>query len=91
VDYGEVEISNCWVENLIRPFALGRRNWLFVGNEESASKSALLYSLIQTCILNSIDPYRYLVCVLNHVHGMRRGEIDPVTLLPQFIDKSLLK
>lgn len=90
-DYGEVEISNCWVENLIRPFALGRRNWLFVGNEESAAKSALLYSLIQTCILNRIDPYDYLVYVLNQAHKMRRGEVDPVTLLPQFIDKSLLK
>ena len=91
VEQGEVEISNCWVENLIRPFALGRRNWLFVGNEESASKSALLYSLIQTCILNGIDPYGYLVYVLNQAHKMRRGEVDPVTLLPQFIDKSLLQ
>lgn len=90
VDYGEVEISNCWTENLIRPFALGRRNWLFVGNEASANKSAFLYSLIQSCKLNNIDPRRYLIYVLNKVHAMRRKEIDPVTLLPQFIDKNLL-
>src|SRR3990167_7929752 len=81
VDYGEVEISNCWIENQIRPFALGRRNWLFVGNEQSANKSALLYSLIQTCKLNNINPRKYLVYVLNQAHKMRRNEIDPTSLL----------
>lgn len=91
VDYGEVEISNCWVENQIRPFAVGRRNWLFVGNEGSANKSALLYSLIQTCKLNAIEPRKYLEYVLNQVHKIRRKEIVPVNLLPQFIDKNLLK
>lgn len=91
IDYGEVEISNCWIENQIRPFALGRRNWLFVGNEQSANKSALLYSLIQTCKLNDIDPRKYLEYVLNLVHKMRRNEIDPASLLPQFINKDLLK
>ncbi len=90
VEYGEVEISNCWAENQIRPLALGRKNWLFVGNETSANKSALLYSLIQSCKLNDINPRRYLIYVLNQVHRMRRKEIDPVTLLPQFIDKQLL-
>ena len=90
IDHGEVEISNCWVENQIRPFALGRKNWLFVGNEMSANKSALLYSLIQTCKLNQIDPRSYLIYVLNQVHKMRRKEIDPEILLPQFIHKKLL-
>lgn len=90
VDYGEIEISNCWIENQIRPFALGKKNWLFVGNEVSANKSALLYSLIQTCKLNEINPRSYLIYVLNQVHKMRRKEIDPETLLPQFIDKTRL-
>lgn len=90
VEYGEVEISNCWIENQVRPFALGRKNWLFVGNEVSANKSAFLYSLIQSCKLNAINPRHYLNYVLNRVHAMRRKEIEPVTLLPQFIDKNLL-
>jgi transposase len=90
VDYGEVEISNCWIENQIRPFALGRRNWLFVGNEVSANKSALLYTLIQTCKLNKINPRHYLEYVLNQVHKIRRREIDPTSLLPQFINKNLI-
>lgn len=90
IDHGEVEISNCWIENQIRPFALGRKNWLFVGNEMTANKSALLYSLIQTCKLNQIDSRSYLIYVLNQAHKMRRKEINPEILLPQFIDKKLL-
>jgi transposase len=91
INYGDTHISNCLTENQIRPFALGRKNWLFVGNEASANKSALWYSLIQSCKINGINPRKYLVAVLNKVHVMRRGEIDPTSLLPQFIDRSLLE
>jgi len=91
VKHGEAEISNCRVENQIRPFALGRRNWLFLGTEHSANKAAVLYSLIQTCIINKIEPYRYLRYVLEQGHAMRRGEVEPVNLLPQFIDNALLQ
>jgi len=90
VDYGEAQISNSWIENQVRPFAVGKRNWLFVGNEKSASKAALLYSLIQSCELNDIDPRAYLEYVLNQVHHMRRREVDPATLLPNTIDRKLL-
>jgi len=89
-EYGEPEIDNNLVENQIRPFAIGRKNWLFIGNEKSANIASLLYSLIQTCKLNDINPRAYLIYVLNQVHKLRRYQIDPVTLLPQFIDKKLL-
>lgn len=88
IDHGEVPISNCWIENQIRPFALGRKNWLFTGTPQSANKAALLYSLIQTCRMNSIDPRKYLEHVLNLSNAMRRGDVSPTSLLPQFIDKS---
>lgn len=88
INYGEVPISNCWIENLIRPFALGRRNWMFTGTPESANKAALLYSLVQSCRMNGIDPRKYLERVLNLSNAMRRGDISPTSLLPQFIDKS---
>ena len=52
-------ISNCLVENQVRPFAVGKRNWLFVGNEKSAKNAALLYSLIQSCEMNDIDTRKY--------------------------------
>jgi len=90
IDYGEVEIDNNWVENQIRPFALGRKNWLFTGNKEAAATAAFFYSIIQTCRLNGINTCSYLIYILNQAGNMRRKTIDPKTLLPQFIDKKLL-
>lgn len=90
VNHGEAEIDNNWVENQIRPFALGRKNWLFIGNQKAANTASLLYSLIQTCKINAINPRSYLTYVLNQAHKVRRGDIDPKILLPQFIDKQLL-
>jgi len=90
VDYGEMEIDNNWVENHIRPFALGRKNWLFIGNEKAAHTISLFYSLIASCKLNEIDPRMYLTRVLNLASAMRQRKIDPTKLLPQFIDKKLL-
>ena len=89
IHHGEAPISNCWIENQIRPFAVGRKNWLFTGTPESANKAALLYSLIQTCKMNNINPRRYLEYVLNQAHAMRRGDVSATSLLPQFIDKSI--
>jgi len=90
IDYGEAEIDNNWVENQIRPFALGRRNWLFQGNERSSKIAAFFYSIIQTCRMNNIDARRYLIYVLYQAGNMRRGEVNPRNLLPHFIDKSFL-
>lgn len=91
IKHGEAEIDNNWCENQIRPFALGRKNWLFAGNARGAEVAALLYSLIQSCKLNNINARQYLNYVLNQVHQLRRGEIDASHLLPQFIDKKLLE
>lgn len=88
---GDAHISNILAENQIRPLALGRKNWLFVGNEESANKSALLYSLIQSAKMNHINAQKYLTAVLKAAPAMRRGEVDPRNLLPQYIDHQLLK
>ncbi len=90
IEHGDAHISNCLTENIIRPFAVGRRNWLFVGNEASANKSALLYSLIQSCKINKINVRKYLTYVLNQSQAMRRGDVDPISLLPQFIDPEVL-
>ena len=90
IQHGEVQISNCWIENQIRPFAVGRRNWLFSGTPESANKAALIYSLIQNCHLHEINARKYLEYVLNRAHEMRRDLSLATALLPQFIDKSVL-
>jgi transposase len=90
VDHSEAEIDNNLVENQIRPFAIGRKNWLFVGNKQAADTAAFFYSLIQTCKLNGIDLRTYLIYVLNQAGKLRRREVDPASLLPQFIDIKLL-
>jgi transposase len=52
--------DNNAAENLIRPFAIGRKNWMFMGNPRSAMASSILYSLVQTAILNKLNPWEYL-------------------------------
>ena len=90
INYGEAEIDNNLIENQIRPFAIGRKNWMFLGNERAAKTAAFFYSLIQSCKLNDINPKKYLIYVLYQTRKMQRNEVDPKTLLPQFIDKTLL-
>jgi transposase len=90
IDHGEAEIDNNLLENQIRPFAVSRKNWLFIGNETAAMTAALFYSLIQTCALNDINPKKYLIHVLYQAGRMRRNETNPKDLLPQFVDKTLL-
>jgi transposase len=52
--------DNNHAENAIRPFVVGRKNWLFSGTPEGAQASALLYSLIETAKANALEPYKYL-------------------------------
>jgi transposase len=60
VDDGTYPLDNNTCENAIRPFCVGRRNWLFSDTVAGANASANLYSLLQTCIANGVDGYRYL-------------------------------
>jgi transposase len=64
VDDGSYPIDNNACENTIRPFCVGRRNWLFSDTVAGANASANLYSLLQTCIANGVDGYRYLTELL---------------------------
>jgi len=60
IEDGNLSIDNNMAENSIRPFVLGRKNWLFSGTPEGAQASALLYSLIETAKANKLEPYAYL-------------------------------
>jgi hypothetical protein len=64
VDDGRYGLDNNVCENAIRPFVVGRRNWLFADTVAGANASANLYSLLQTCVANGIDGYRYLRALL---------------------------
>ena len=60
VDNPKYNISNIWIENAVRPFALGRKNWLFSSSVDGAKASAMYYSLIETAKKNGLEPFDYL-------------------------------
>jgi transposase len=78
---GRVEIDNNVVERSIRPLALTRKNALFAGSDGGAEHWAVIASLIETCKLIGVEPYRYLADVITRiVHGHPQSAID--RLLP---------
>ena len=66
VQNGEVAIDNNAAERHIKPFAIGRKNWLFMGSPDGAKAAATLYSLIETAKLNDVNPEGYLKFILEH-------------------------
>ena len=62
---GRLEISNNRAERSIKPFVMGRKNWLFANTPAGARSSVVIYSLIETAKENGLDPYRYLLWVLH--------------------------
>lgn len=81
---GHIPIDNNIVENDIRPFAVGRRNWLFCGHPNGANASATLHSLITTARACRLDPYQYLRFLFEKL-PYARSEEDFRALLPQNI------
>jgi transposase len=81
---GRIEIDNNLVENAIRPFAVGRKNWLFNASPSGANAGAILYSLIETCKANNVEPYKYLCAMLHRIRHCVT-EDDYQKLLPQYI------
>ena len=63
---GRLELSNNRAERSIKPFVMGRKNWLFANTPGGAQASAVIYSLIETAKENGLDPYRYLLWVLQN-------------------------
>jgi len=80
-NYGEVPLDTNLVENAIRPFAVGRKNWLFADTVRGAEASANLYSLVATAKANGIEPWAYLERVFTDLPGAETFE-DVEALLP---------
>lgn len=59
--------GNNWIENRIRPIALGRNNWLFAGSLRAGQRAAAIMSVIGSAKLNDLDPYAYLSDVLERL------------------------
>ena len=76
---GRVEIDNNLVENAIRPTALGKKNWLFMGEAAVGHRGAIIYTVIESCRRRGLDPYSYLKDVLSRLPNMTNHQIPEVT------------
>ena len=76
---GRVEIDNNLVENAIRPTAIGKKNWLFIGEAEAGERGAILYTMVESCRRRGLDPYAYLRDVLTRLPHMTNWQIKEVT------------
>ena len=79
LENGRLEIDNNLVENAIRPTAVGKKNWLFVGEAGAGQRGAVIYSIVETCRRRNIDPDAYFRDVLSRLPKMTNHQISEVT------------
>ena len=80
VEHGQTMLDNNLVENSIRPTAVGKKNWLFIGHPDAGRRAAILYSLIVSCLRHGKDPAVYLRDVLTRLPAMtNQDDLDALT------------
>lgn len=84
---GALNIDNNLVENSIRPTAIGRKNYLFAGSHSGAEKAAMFYTFFGTCKINNVNPYKWLLYVLDNIHKYSAQNLDD--LFPINIAKAI--
>lgn len=77
---GRVEADDNLVENAIRPTAIGKKNWLFIGEAGAGQRAAIIYTIIECCRRRKIDPFAYLRDVFTRLPTMKASQI--AELLP---------
>jgi transposase len=77
---GRLEIDNNLTENAIRPSAVGKKNWLFIGHPQAGWRSAVIYSIVVSCRRRAIEPWDYLRDALTRLPTMQQSELS--SLLP---------
>ncbi len=82
VNDGRINIDNNLIENAIRPLAIGRKNYLFCGNDESAVRAAIIYSLISSCKAAGVDPREWMTDILRKLPVYKESKMDIKELLP---------
>jgi len=89
VENGHITPDNNAAENAIRPFVIGRKNWLFSGHPNGAHASATLYSLIQTAKACGLEPYQYLRFLFSKIPSARTEE-DYRALMAQNLTSEII-
>lgn len=80
LDHGRVEIDNNGMENAIRPTAIGKKNWMFVGHPQAGERSAILYSLLISCQRLGVHPQDYLTELLKtDLSKLTKDELSKLT------------
>ena len=76
---GQVEIDNNLIENAIRPTAIGKKNWLFIGQAQAGQRSAIIYTVIECCRRRGLDPFAYLRDVFTRLPSMTNWQVKDLT------------
>jgi transposase len=76
-EVGYLEPDNNYAEQCLRPVAIGRKNFLFVGSERAGHAAAIYYSLVESCKVNRVNPLTYLTYILSHVRDPRVTLLTP--------------
>jgi transposase len=79
LDDGRIEIDNNLVENAIRPTAIGKKNWLFIGEAEAGGRSAIIYTIIESCRRRGLDPFAYLRDIFTRLPSATNWQIKDLT------------
>jgi transposase len=79
LDDGRIEIDNNLVENAIRPTALGKKNWLFIGAAGVGDRGAILYTILESCRRREIDPIAYLRDVFTRLPSLTNRQLEELT------------
>ncbi|MGF1872795.1 IS66 family transposase, partial [Photobacterium indicum] len=77
IDDGLLSIDNNRAERAVKPFVIGRKNWLFSASTSGARSSAMLYSIIETAKANGLVPYDYIAHCLDHL-CRKPDDIEPI-------------
>jgi len=80
LSHGQTRLDNNLIENAIRPSAIGKKNWLFIGHPDAGQRSAIIYSVVVSCQRHGHDPLAYLRDVLTRLPTLtNRFDLDTLT------------
>lgn len=83
IEHDEVQIDNNYAEQGVRPTKLGAKNWLFIGHPEAGKRSAIIYTIVESCKRHGIEPQEYLTDVLTKLPNMTNHQAKEANLVPR--------
>jgi len=86
-DDGRLEIDNNLIENAVRPTAIGKKNWMFIGHPDAGQRSAIIYTLLECCKRRGINPQEYLKDILERIPAMTNQQTRSLTPVNWLADR----